>query len=57
MAGANPHTGRVEELARVVELKVELVCSDELISEAVWALKRAHTYEKPAYEVWRLKDL
>ena len=55
--GADPHIGRVGQLERVDELKVELVCSDERIHGAVAALKLAHPYEEPAYEVWRLEDL
>lgn len=55
--GADPHIGRVGQLERVDELKVELVCRDERIHAAVAALKLAHPYEEPAYEVWRLEDL
>ncbi len=55
--GADPHIGRVGQLERVDELKVELVCRDERIHGAVAALKLAHPYEEPAYEVWRLEDL
>jgi hypothetical protein len=55
LAGANPHIGRVGELERVEELKVELVCEDRLIHAAVAALKLAHPYEEPAYDVWKLE--
>ncbi|WP_136068783.1 YqfO family protein [Modicisalibacter radicis] len=55
--GADPHVGRVGELERVAELKVELVCRDDRIHAAVAALKLAHPYEEPAYEVWRLEDI
>ncbi|MEA3251931.1 MAG: YqfO family protein [Pseudomonadota bacterium] len=55
--GADPHIGRVGQLERVDELKVELVCRDARIHAAVAALKLAHPYEEPAYEVWRLEDL
>ena len=41
----------------VDEYKVELVCADELIREALAALKRAHPYEEPAYEVYRMAEL
>ena len=57
MGGADPHIGRVGQLERVDELKVELVCRDARIHAAVAALKLAHPYEEPAYEVWRLEDL
>jgi len=40
----------------VQELKVELVCDAALIKEAVAAMKKAHPYEEPAYEVWRLEE-
>ena len=55
--GADPHIGKVGELERVDELKVELVCADDLIHAAVAALKAAHPYEEPAYEAWKLADL
>ncbi len=57
LAGADPHIGRVGDLEQVEELKVELVCEDTLISEALAALKRAHPYEEPAFDIWRLADL
>ncbi|MFO7649271.1 MAG: NGG1p interacting factor NIF3, partial [Halomonas campaniensis] len=57
LAGANPHIGRVGDLERVEELKVELVCEDRLIREAVAALKAAHPYEEPAFDVWKLETL
>lgn len=55
--GADPHIGQVGELERVEELKVELVCADALIRDAIAALRAAHPYEEPAYEVWKLEEL
>ncbi|MGM1051603.1 MAG: NGG1p interacting factor NIF3 [Pseudomonadota bacterium] len=57
LAGADPHIGRVGDLERVEELKVELVCDDSLIADAVATLRTAHPYEEPAYDVWKLVDL
>ncbi|MEQ5801544.1 YqfO family protein [Halomonas sp. H10-9-1] len=57
LEGADPHIGRVGDLERVEEFKVELVCEDALIREAIAALKRAHPYEEPAFDVWRLETL
>jgi len=54
LAGADPHIGRVGDLEQVDELKVELVCEDALIGMAVAALRRAHPYEEPAFDVWKL---
>lgn len=55
--GANPFIGKAGELEKVAEYRVELVCADELIVGVVAALKQAHPYEEPAYDVWRLADL
>lgn len=56
LEGANPHLGEVGHVERVAEYRVELVCEDAWIAEAVRALKAAHPYEEPAYDVWRLED-
>ncbi|ERS91162.1 Nif3-like dinuclear metal center hexameric protein [Halomonas sp. PBN3] len=57
LEGADPHIGRVGNLERVEELKVELVCEDALIRQAVAALRLAHPYEEPAFDLWRLESL
>lgn len=56
LAGADPHIGAVGDLERVAETKVELVCEDDTIRDAIAALRASHPYEEPAYEVWRLED-
>jgi hypothetical protein len=56
LEGAAPHIGSLNELTHVEEFKVELVCRDDLIAEAVARLKAAHPYEEPAYEVWKLEN-
>ncbi|KAF9879824.1 hypothetical protein CkaCkLH20_02635 [Colletotrichum karsti] len=56
-AGANPHTGSVDQLERVLEYRVEILCAGrDVTSAAVAALKSAHPYEVPAYEVYKLED-
>lgn len=55
LSGSQPFIGEQGEVTRVAELKVELVCADEYICAAVVALKAAHPYEEPAYEVMRLE--
>lgn len=56
LAGSNPHIGNVNEVERLAEWKVELVCEDSLIGSAVEELKRSHPYEEVAYEVYKLAD-
>lgn len=55
--GANPFIGQVGAVEQVAEYRVELVCADDRIREAVAALKAAHPYEEPAYDVVKLVDL
>ncbi len=54
LAGSDPHIGQRGEVEQLAEWKVELVCRDELIHNAVAALKQAHPYEEVAYDVWQL---
>ncbi|WP_415889438.1 NGG1p interacting factor NIF3 [Neptuniibacter sp. SY11_33] len=56
LEGSDPHIGQQGDVETVDEWKVELVCSDELIRQAVDAMKSAHPYEEPAYDVWRLEE-
>ena len=57
LEGSDPFLGKAGAIEAVYEYKVELVCADELIREALAALKRAHPYEEPAYEVYRMAEL
>lgn len=57
LPGSQPFIGSTGEVERVMEWKVEMVVVDELIHEAVAALKAAHPYETPAFDVWRLSDM
>ena len=56
IAEANPHIGELDKVEKVQEYKVEMVCSDSLIKDAVKALKEAHPYEEVAYEVFRMEE-
>lgn len=55
--GSTPFLGQDGRLEQVAEWKVELVVADELIHDAVKALKKSHPYETPAFDVWRLSDI
>jgi hypothetical protein len=56
LAGSQPFIGQGGQVEQVQEWKVEMVVADELIRQAVAALKQSHPYETPAYEAWRLED-
>ncbi|WP_370298239.1 NGG1p interacting factor NIF3 [Pontibacterium sp.] len=57
LAGSDPHIGAQGEVEMLPEWKVEMVCDDDLIHQAVATLKQAHPYEEVAYDVWQLADI
>ncbi len=57
LSGSDPFLGEEDKVTRVAEYRVELVCEGHLIADAVAALKAAHPYEEPAYDVVKLTDL
>lgn len=62
MAGSQPFIGQpfigqFGEVEHVEEWKVELVVADERVVAVVNALKAAHPYETPAFDLWRLVDI
>jgi len=57
LEGSDPYLGQQGMIQTVAELKVEMVCEEALIVEAVDVLKQAHPYEEPAYDVVRLAEV
>lgn len=57
LEGSQPYLGQQGQVEHVPEYRVELVCADEYIKHALTALRQAHPYEEPAYDVWRLLEL
>lgn len=57
LPGSNPHIGTLNQTSQIPEYRVELVCADEFIDQALIALRHAHPYEEPAFDVWRLAEL
>lgn len=56
MSEATPFIGQSGRLEFVSEYRVELVCDDACIKDAVQALRHAHPYEEPAFDVTHLVD-
>jgi hypothetical protein len=55
LEGSDPFIGQKGKVETVTEYKIELVCEDHLIKAAIAAMKKAHPYETPAYDVWKLE--
>lgn len=54
LQGSNPTIGLQGNLERVEELKVEMVCDETHLRNALEALLAAHPYEEPAYGYWKI---
>jgi hypothetical protein len=54
LAGSQPFIGRQNEVSSVSEYRVEMVCARHCIAGAVKALRAAHPYEEPAFDVVEL---
>ncbi len=55
--GSQPFLGKQGVCERVEEYRVEMVCEDALAVEVVLAMKQAHPYEEPAYDVVQVLDI
>lgn len=53
---SNAFIGEKNQLEKVPEYKVEMVCDEKYIRDAISALKAAHPYETPAYQVFKLEN-
>jgi len=51
---ANPAIGQAQRLEEVAEARVEIVCPESLVPEALRRLRSAHPYEEPACDVYPL---
>lgn len=56
LSGAEPSIGKIGELTRVSEIKLESIVEERALSRAVKALHRVHPYEEPAYDLIPLKN-
>ncbi len=52
--GSAPSVGRTGSEQRVAELRLETIYPEELHGEVIAALRQAHPYEEPAFDVYPL---
>ncbi|MBI3865489.1 MAG: Nif3-like dinuclear metal center hexameric protein [Planctomycetia bacterium] len=53
-AASNPAVGQAQRLEQVEEARLEVICPERLVPEALRRLKAAHPYEEPACDVYPL---
>jgi hypothetical protein len=51
LEGSDPYLGRAGELESVAEYRVEMLCPDAVVEDVLAALKEAHPYEEPAWDL------
>ncbi|WP_296192005.1 MULTISPECIES: NGG1p interacting factor NIF3 [unclassified Psychrobacter] len=56
LSGSQPHIGTQDTIETVIEWRVEMVVADAHIKPVIEALKQAHPYETPAYDVIEVLD-
>jgi len=54
---ANPYIGTINNIEKVEEYRIEMICEDHLIKNAVQTLKESHPYEEVAYDVLKLENI
>ncbi|MBI2610336.1 hypothetical protein HYW60_00145 [Candidatus Kaiserbacteria bacterium] len=54
-AEAKPAIGEVGRPQEVEEERIEFVCETHCIDEVIAAIRKAHPYEEPAIEVWKVE--
>ena len=57
LADSNAFIGTKNEITKVSEYKVEMVCSAAIIKRVLQTLITAHPYETPAYSVLEMRML
>lgn len=55
LPGSHAFIGEVNQLEKVPEYKVEIICTEDQIKKAVTVLKKAHPYESPSYQAIRFE--
>lgn len=56
LEGSQPYLGQQGAVEKVREFKVEMVCERQHMKAVIAALKQAHPYEEPAYDIQVLVD-
>jgi len=52
--GAKPSIGRKGKLEKVAEIRFETIVPAEKLEDVIAAMKKAHPYETPAFDVFKL---
>ena len=57
LKGARPYKGKINKVEKVKEYKLEAIVPKKLLKKVVAAMRAAHPYEEPAYDVFPLAPI
>lgn len=57
LEGSNPHVGTKNEIEVVSEWRLEVLVQGDVLPEVISAMKNAHPYEEPAFEVYQCVEV
>lgn len=53
--GATPFIGKIDQVTTVTEVRIEMICEKKSMPAILQAMKQAHPYEEPAYDVFKME--
>jgi dinuclear metal center YbgI/SA1388 family protein len=53
----NPTVGEKGRREDVSEWRLEVICRDAILTRVIAAMRKAHSYEEPAFDIYQLKSL
>ena len=57
LPGSSPYVGQEGDVETVAEYRVEMLCEESKAKAVIAAMKQAHPYEVPAYDVLSIVDM
>ncbi len=56
LSGSRPMHPKADEITKVSEYLVEMICEPQHLAAAIKALVATHPYEEPAYAYWEINQ-
>lgn len=57
LKNSDPFIGERGKVEIVQEVKIEMICPQSLIKDAIQELRRVHPYEEPAFDIIKLEQI
>ncbi len=57
LSGSQPAIGQQDQVTKLDEYRIEMLCEKRYLSAVVKAMKESHPYEEVAYQVFQIVDV